>query len=145
MKVIDNFDGEFAFLSNFFPSVIKYEGITYPTVEHAFQAAKSFDPTDRLLIACAETPGKAKKMGRNVNLRADWDEVKYNVMFELVLQKFKYNPVLALKLLDTGDATLIEGNWWGDKIWGVCNGEGTNWLGQILMDVRKIIREETKA
>ena len=139
--MINSFQGEHEFLSNFAASEIEFEGIVFPTVEHAFQAAKTFNHTGRVLIAAASTPGKAKRLGRSVSLRADWDEVKYSIMFQLVLQKFQL-PALEEKLLATGDAILVEGNTWGDKVWGVCDGEGTNWLGQILMDVRKRIKKE---
>lgn len=140
--VIDNFDGEFAFLSNFYDAPTEWEGILYPTTEHAFQAAKVLNPTVRMKIAAAPTPGKAKRMGREVALRHDWEEVKQEIMYEIVHAKFHQHPDLAQKLLDTGDATLIEGNWWNDTTWGVCNGVGKNWLGQILMAVRGVLQLE---
>ena len=76
METINKFSGEYDFLSNFYQSNVLYEGITYTTNEHAFQAAKSFDLTDRVNIAAKETPGKAKYAGRRVKLRPDWEEVK---------------------------------------------------------------------
>ena len=57
-------------------------------------------------------------------------------MFDLVLEKFKQNPELKQKLLETGNQELIEGNTWNDTFWGVCNGQGQNWLGKILMLAR---------
>jgi ribA/ribD-fused uncharacterized protein len=83
-----------------------------------------------------DTPGKAKRAGRNLQLRHDWEKVKYDVMLDIVFAKFYQHPELAAKLLATGDAELIEGNWWNDTTWGVCNGVGSNWLGRILMMVR---------
>ena len=77
---IDEFDGKFAFLSNFFPSPIKSEGIVYPTVEHFFQAQKANTLSEKMAIAAAETPGRAKRLGRLVSLRPDWEEVKVDVM-----------------------------------------------------------------
>lgn len=144
MNRIDNFDGEFAFLSNFYESGCIFEGINYPTVEHAFQAAKTLDKTQRMSIADAETPGKAKRMGRNVQLRPDWESVKTNVMRECLRSKFSV-PVLKIKLLSTGDAELIEGNYWHDTCWGVCNcekcgGKGENRLGKLLMEIREEYR-----
>lgn len=138
-KVIDSFENEFAFLSNFYPSKICYEGIDYPTVEHAFQAAKTFDFEQRVGIAAAPTPGKAKRMGRSVSLRPDWEEVKDSIMEELVRRKFK-DKYLALLLWSTGDKELIEGNSWNDTYWGVCNGVGRNQLGKTLMKIREEIK-----
>jgi hypothetical protein len=133
--IIDRFSGDFGFLSNFYPSTIYVDGERYPTVEHAFQAMKTMDPTSRRLIRLAKTPGIAKKMGRCVGLRPDWESVKYPMMLDFVRKKFD-NPFLRPMLLATADATLIEGNTWNDRVWGVCDGVGQNNLGKILMQVR---------
>lgn len=140
--IIDKFDGEYAFLSNFYEAPVVWEGITYPSNEHAFQAAKSLNPARRLEVAAAATPGKAKRMGRTLQLRSDWEKVKYNIMLEIVLAKFHQHKDLAEALLDTDEAELIEGNWWNDTTWGVCNGVGQNWLGKILMTVRTQLKFE---
>lgn len=132
---IERFDGEFAFLSNFSPSPLFYDGVVYPTVEHAFQAAKTHDPAVRREISKLLTPSLAKKMGRGVRLRPDWEEVKEKVMLECLLFKFGA-PRLALALIKTAPHTLVEGNSWGDTYWGVCQGEGKNRLGALLMVVR---------
>lgn len=95
-------------------------------------------------IAAAETPGRAKRMGRMVQLRGDWEQVKFNIMLDIVLAKFHQHKDLSEALLDTGDATLIEGNTWHDTTWGVCNGVGTNWLGKILMMVRAQLKLEAQ-
>ena len=142
---IDSFSGDFAFLSNFFESPIEIEGHAYPTVEHAFQAFKTHNLVERKNIREAETPGKAKRMGRNVGLRPDWESVKIELMLAFITKKFK-DPVLKQKLLETGNAELIEGNTWHDTFWGVDSntGKGKNWLGRLLMEVREEIRQETK-
>ena len=140
MNVIDSFSGEFEFLSNFYPADITYEGIFYFTNEHAFQAAKTFNLIEKMAISAMETPGKAKRAGREVTLRPDWEDVKYNIMKEICYIKFGSNLSLRYNLLQTGDAELIEGNTWNDTCWGVCNGVGTNWLGQILMEIRSKLR-----
>ena len=134
--VIDSFDGEFAFLSNFYEVPVEWEGITYPSTEHAFQAAKVINPAIRMKIAAEPTPGRAKRAGRSVQLRHDWEQVKFDIMLDIVMAKFRQHPDLAEALLDTGDAELIEGNTWNDTTWGVYNGKGLNWLGKILMMVR---------
>ena len=86
--MIVEFDGDYAFLSNFYPSTIYHEGITYPTNEHFFQAMKTLDIDERKAIAAAETPGLAKRMGRNVKLRPDWEAVKVDVMRLGLILKF---------------------------------------------------------
>ena len=132
--MISEFDKEWAFLSNFYWSEIEFEGITYPTNEHFFQAMKSLDINERRAIANCRTPGQAKRMGRQVALRPDWEEVKIDVMREGLYRKF-------------ADEELVEGTWWHDRYWGVCKcakcgGKGENHLGQLLMEVRSAIKEE---
>jgi len=141
-STIGYFTGEYGYLSNFFESVILFEGIVYPTVEHAFQAQKTFHQAERKKIAAANSPGKAKRMGRSLKLRKDWESIKINIMTELVRLKFQAHADLREKLLVTGDAKLVEGNTWNDRFWGVCGGTGKNWLGRILMQIRTELREE---
>ena len=140
--MIVEFDGEYAFLSNFYDSPIFYEGITYPTNEHFFQAMKTLDIETRKAIAAAPTPGAAKRMGRHVSLRSDWEKVKVDVMRTGLMLKFT-DAALAEKLLATGDEELVEGNWWHDNTWGNCHCTecsrkgGRNLLGMLLMELRK--------
>lgn len=145
MKTINRFDGDYRFLSNFWLVNIPLENVWYISTEHAYQAAKTLDENYKLRIKLAKTCGEAKKLGKNAPLRPDWEEVKISYMQYLVWYKFAMYPELGQKLLDTGDAELIEGNHWGDKFWGVCNGVGENWLGKILMDVRAQIRRNGMA
>lgn len=145
-NIIDNFDGDYAFLSNFAHSFIISEGIGYPTVEHAFQAYKTKDREERLAIAKEPSPGKAKRAGRRVTLRDDWETIKDEVMEFYVRQKFFTNENLKKRLLETGEAILIEGNTWHDNYWGSCSCDrcatitGQNNLGKILMKVRREIQ-----
>lgn len=80
----------------------------------------------------------AKRQGRQVALREDWEEVKVGLMEEVVRAKFFQNPDLGKRLLATGDTPLVEGNTWGDTCWGVDTrtGQGENHLGLILMKIR---------
>lgn len=137
---IDRFAGEYRFLSNFYPATVVYEGLTYPDSEHAYQSAKTLDMNQRRRIAALPTPAEAKHAGEALQYRPDWPQVKYQVMLDCVRDKFNRNPNLRDKLLATGDAYLEEGNTWGDQIWGVYQGKGTNWLGKILMQVRAELR-----
>jgi len=137
--MIDRFDGENRFLSNFFvlPRPITHDGIIYPTTEHAFQAAKTLDFRKRFEISKLATPGMAKRAGRLCELRPEWEVSKNRVMYELVLLKFVLNQDLRWKLIDTYPNKLVEGNTWGDTYWGVCKGVGENKLGSILEIVRQ--------
>jgi len=153
-KVIDSFHGDYRFLSNFWESDITYDNGIYPTVEHAFQAAKTLDVDENEAIRQARTPGEAKRMGQKCTLRPDWDDVKIQTMRACLMRKFS-DPILYIKLLETDPHALIEGNAWGDKFWGVCPDDsnfgittGKNHLGVILMEIRNKsyaeIREELK-
>lgn len=136
-RIIAKFDGEYSFLSNFYPCIIDIDGIRYGTVEHAFQASKTDNQQDKRRIAFASTPGRAKRLGQSVTLRPDWEDIKVEVMRGLLIIKFVDNPVLGSRLIATGNAELVEGNTWGDQFWGVCGGEGKNWLGRLLMEIRE--------
>ncbi len=142
------FRDEYSFLSNFHICAVRRGDYTYMSVEHAFQAAKAVHPMDALEIARAISPARAKQMGRVVKRRADWEGIKHELMYGLLVDKFS-DEALGKLLLETGDAELIEGNWRCDTEWGVC-GEGVacrkgihreptgeNLLGAMLMSVRK--------
>lgn len=135
-KVIDSFEKEYDFLSNFYVAPVDIYELKGVSTESVFQAMKSLNIQERNEIASC-LPSRAKRLGRKVNLRQDWDDIKDDVMYDVVLAKFKQNPILKQKLLDTADAILVEGNTWGDKYWGVCDGIGLNKLGQTLMRVRE--------
>ena len=132
--MIDSFSGPYRWLSNFWTALVVLDGVTYPTVEHAYQAAKTLDLAARAGFT-AGSAGEAKRLGRTVTIRPDWDAVKLSVMEDLVRQKFSDSSLRAL-LLATAPHELVEGNWWGDRFWGVCKGSGENHLGKILMRVR---------
>lgn len=139
--MIKRFIDEYEFLSNFYPSPIyDDDGREYPTVEHYFQAMKTFNSQKRELIRLAESPGKAKRIGRLVQLREDWEDRKLDIMEKALIQKFQI-PELREKLLATGDEELVEGNFWNDTFWGVCKEKGENHLGKLLMDIREKIRD----
>lgn len=136
LKLIDAFEAEHFFLSNFYPSPISYEGKEFSTVEHIYQAHKATNELDFERIRRTSTPAQAKRLGRKIKIRDDWELVKLPLMSVFVTLKFDQNPDLLLLLRSTGSAELIEGNWWGDTYWGICNGKGENFLGKILMNVR---------
>lgn len=121
---------------------------SWPTVEHAFQAAKAITDRDFLKVYKADKPRDARRIGRSITLRKDWEQIKIGIMTELVWCKFEQNPELLNKLLNTGSAKLIEGNWWHDNFFGDCfcesciNIDGKNMLGYILTTIRKVLRAE---
>lgn len=128
---ITRFQGQFRFLSNFVGGV-----------EQKYQAAKCLSKEDANRILTL-TPGQAKRAGRKVKLRPDWDNVKVHIMTNLIRKKFYKEPFRS-QLIATGSQEIIEGNDWGDHFWGVCMGFGENQLGKILMRIRNEIKEEEK-
>ena len=128
------FKDDFAFLSNMFPCKITYKGLTFSCSESLYQASKC---KDKSLIPnfCDWNGGKAKKRGRKVELREDWEQIKIKVMRKIVILKFTQNPEL-LKRLKQIEGPISEENTWGDTFWGICEGKGENNLGKILMEVR---------
>lgn len=137
---INKFQGDYFFLSNFYECPVTYNNLTYTNNEAAFQAQKCVSDSERKQFINLN-PTEAKKLGRKVTLRKDWENVKVKIMGEIVREKFVQNPELAQKLLSTGSAYLEEGNTWGDKVWGTVNGSGANQLGFILMRVRDELAE----
>jgi ribA/ribD-fused uncharacterized protein len=143
--MITQFKDSYGFLSNFFYCDVNYMGIDYPSTEHAFQAAKTWDVEKRIWIASAPTPGIAKRRGRQIELREGWESERIRVMYDICRIKFS-QPFLTQALLDTEDVPLVEGNFWHDQFWGNCfcdthqNIEGRNYLGKILMHIRSVNR-----
>jgi len=137
---IKSFQGEHRWLSNFWTCRIVTSWGVFPSVEHAYVAAKTTDENIRREIAALPTPGGVKRFGRTMFIRRDWSVIKLSVMEEAVRAKFMQHPELAAKLRATGNAELIEGNTWGDRFWGVFKGQGENHLGKILMKVREEMR-----
>lgn len=140
-RVISEFRNSYAFLSNFFESPLIFDGIVYMNAEAAFQAQKCLTDEEKQEFSYL-TPVKAKRKGKQVSLRADWDEVKLELMEEIIRAKFTDNGALRSMLLATGDAKLEEGNTWNDTFWGIDikTGAGENHLGKILMKIREELR-----
>lgn len=136
---IDTFRGDNFYLSNFYRAKVEYNGIIYPHNEAAFQAQKNKDKQVQKIFRKL-SPTEAKILGKNIHLRSDWNEVKDQIMYEICYEKFKQNLGLKRKLINTGNAILIEGNTWHDTYWGICNNEGQNKLGKILMKVRSELK-----
>ena len=135
MCLIERFKGEFEFLSNFFEHKIILDGEEYATLEHAYQASKCLTLDCRKMFRNPRLrAGTAKKLGRRVLIRSDWEEVKDQVMLDLLRKKFS-DPDLKKLLQNTTPCALVEVNNWDDHYWGV-DGWGKNMLGKLLMQVR---------
>jgi predicted NAD-dependent protein-ADP-ribosyltransferase YbiA (DUF1768 family) len=133
-KKILSFDGEERWLSNFWPCTVELYGEAYPSIEHAYQAAKALHPEDRKIFQSPDmTAGQAKRSGRRLAMRLDWEVVKVPTMWNLIQQKYCSSSTLGHKLADLWDWHIEEGNTWGDTFWGVCRGRGDNRLGKLLM------------
>ena len=141
-SITDFHEEPYQFLSNFYEASVFYDGLTFGSSEAAFQAQKCLTPEEKVQFT-EYGPGKSKGVGRRVQLRPDWETVKYGIMEEIVRAKFLQHPELARQLLDTGEKVLVEGNHWGDTCWGVDTrtGQGENRLGKILMKVRDELKE----
>jgi len=137
---VKSFTGKYRWLSNFYPCEVQGPGgFRYPTVEHAYQAWKTNDQKEWVVLASKALtpyPGDAKRHGRKLTLRPDWESIKLTVMENLLRQKFMSGTDLCERLCETGEEDIIEGNTWGDIFWGVCNGVGQNMMGHLLMKIR---------
>jgi N-glycosidase YbiA len=141
-NAIDSFRGQYDFLSNFYQCPVRYEGILYRSSEHAYQAAKTLNMHAREVFTLRDMDAAmAKHLCQALSIRPNWDKIKLVVMNDILIAKFS-DFQLKQWLLETGDAELIEGNEWGDTFWGVCRGKGNNFLGKLLMDLRKKLAKE---
>jgi len=153
--MISSFRGEYAFLSNFYQAPIEIpwygDTLALPDVEHGFQAWKAARQDEAVWVVAAPTAAEAKKRGRQIAPRPNWNEIRREVMLSLLLHKFRQNPELCQRLGGTGDEKLVEGNTWGDMYWGCVQvpasnavgaplvWSGENYLGKCLMAVRMVL------
>lgn len=161
--MIYHFRGEYGWLSNMYNTEVLYQDLKFPASENAFMWEKCRNckveikdtDKDKGLFEVGELipwtqycllmpPNIVKIKSREVELRPDWNEIKLQIMYDVLVIKFS-NPVLRQKLLDTGTENIVEGNYWNDKFWGVdmkaTPNEGENWLGRIIMDIRNKIQK----
>ena len=129
------FRGKYAFLSNFYNAPIKYKDKEYLTSEHLYQACKTDLEDERKWVRSAPTPEEAKRRGKQVTLRSDWNQIKISAMRGILKLKFTQHPDL-MKQLKAIHEPLVEDNTWGDKFWGRVNGIGHNHLGKLLDEIR---------
>ncbi len=131
--------------SNFIPfeTPLVYQGVSYPTSEHFYQAMKApkNNISARKSVAEASTPGRAKRAGRKVDLRPDWENIKEDVMEYALRHKFQEGTKWRAQLMAT-KGEIVEWNNWHDRIWGKCTcarcgSQGQNLLGKLLMKLKK--------
>ena len=132
---INQFTGDYEFLSNFYNAPIFFNGLSFQNAEAAFEAQRTDDINARKRF-CRLSGNKAKALGRRVEERDNWNYEKEDIMRKIVHEKFKTHNELAQKLIATGDEELINVNTWRDSYWGISNGSGKNKLGRILMEIR---------
>ena len=137
MNDIKEFRGDNYYLSNFYVRPITYKGLRFTNTEAAFHSQKCVYRANEFVDL---DPSQAKRLGRHVHLREDWEEIKDQIMYEVCVAKFTQHEDLKQKLLSTGNCYLEEGNIWNDCYWGVCKGVGQNKLGYILMRIREELR-----
>ena len=139
--MIKEFKNQYFFLSNFYECPIYYNKLVFCNAEAAFQAQKVIDEKEQYKFINLNA-SQARKLGKTIVLRKDWEEVKDNIMYEIVKRKFTVNKELQQKLIDTKDEELVEGNWWHDTYWGIDSktGIGKDKLGKILMKVREEVK-----
>ena len=140
---VKGFFGEYRWLSNYEVCDIVYKGELYTSTEAAYHSAKNDDEYIKSNIRNMG-PKESKTYSKTIPLRKDWDSVKKQVMYDVLLDKFTRHQYLREKLLSTGSKYLEEANWWGDTYWGVCEGKGKNTLGDLLMKIRNEIKMEEK-
>jgi hypothetical protein len=118
--------------SNFYYSPFEVNGVWWPTVEHFFQAHKTNDMLMREVIRTSKDPAQAKAMGRRIQLRNDWHDVRDDLMYMALKAKFSQNKIILGMLLSTGDDMLYEKSP-TDTYWGY---KGQNRMGEMLMKLR---------
>lgn len=141
-NTVYGFFGPFRFLSNFHVVQIPYNGLVYPSTEAAYMSGKTHNLlTKKALANTKTTPSEARKIGRMLELREDWDDIRLQVMEEVNTIKYTQDTpeskLLREMLLVTKPFVLVEANWWNDTFWGECKGVGENNLGKILMKIRE--------
>ena len=141
--MINEFKGDYFFLSNFYHCHIWFDGYLYHSSEQLYQAHKAVDTSGLMSVQACTSPGDAKRQGKQIKVRPDWDAVKKTYMYSTLLCKFTQNPLLADGLIETYPHSIVEGNDWHDNYWGSCTcdqcTESINVLGTLLMEVRNVL------
>ena len=138
--------GLYGCFSNFAYAPMEYNGLHFDSSEAAWQAQKCTNSED-IKQFCNLSASAAKRLGRSVTLRKDWEDVKYDIMVEVLKAKFTQNQNMLRVLLSTQDKLLVEDTTgWHDNIWGSCScprcaaTTGKNLLGKALMQVRSDLK-----
>ena len=128
--------------SNLFPRPVEFEGRTYATSEHAYQAGKAAKPAVRDWILSAPTPSLAAMAAHGLyvwDVVPNWADIKFDRMRAVLRAKFEQHADLKALLISTGEARLVEAgtvNNAVNRLWGEVEGKGQNMLGVMLMELR---------
>lgn len=134
--------------SNLYRRAIDFEGETFATSEHAYQAGKARKPEVRDWVLSAPSPALVAMAAHGLyywDIAPGWSRTKFDRMRGVLRAKFTQHEDLKEMLLATGDARLVESATVDNEVnrlWGEVNGEGRNMLGQLLMELRASLREE---
>jgi ribA/ribD-fused uncharacterized protein len=137
----------FGAFSNLYQRPIEFEGLVYPTSEHAYQAGKASKPAVRDWILSAPTPALAAMAAHGLyvwDVVPDWAQIKFDRMRRVLRAKFDQHPDLQDLLLATGEARLVEAGTVSNavnRLWGEVDGKGENMLGVMLMELRTAYRQ----
>jgi ribA/ribD-fused uncharacterized protein len=136
--MIKEFQGEYRWLSNFVKCEINFDNFKFQSVEHAYQSTKSDDIEWKSFCSNSKTTsGEVKKASHKITIVKNWKEIRYEIMKQLLNQKFSQEPFKTL-LKNTGTEYIQEGNYWNDVYWGFClkKNIGENNLGKLIMSIR---------
>jgi len=142
--MITSFRGEYNWLSNMYAVDIIHNGLVYKSVENAYMAQKNTDDISWFKFCLENPPNICKKESKNTQVRKDWEDIKLEVMYKLLVKKFTQEP-FRTKLLATGNENIQEGNFWNDTFWGVDLKQnpniGENNLGRLIMYIRILLKQ----
>lgn len=140
--------GPYAFLSNMAKSPISFNNEPFTCAESAWQAQKCADPKERECFFIITGPA-AKRLGEVVNTRPDWNDIRYDVLIEVLIAKFEQNETFREALLNTDEEEILfDTTGWHDNTWGRCSCvkcsvvPAQNLLGKALVEARRALREK---
>jgi len=138
----------FGAFSNLYRRPVDFEGETFATSEHAYQAGKARKPQVREWILSAPSPALVAMAAHGLyywDIAPGWSRTKFDRMRGVLLAKFTQHEDLRDLLLSTGDARLVESATVDNEVnrlWGEVNGQGRNMLGTLLMETRDLLRRQ---
>jgi len=136
--------------SNLFRREIEFEGVIYPTAEHAYQAGKARRPEVKDWLMAAPSPALLAMAAHGLyhwDIAPGWSKTKFDRMRAILWEKFTQHQDLNELLLSTGEKRLVEMPRTDNptnRLWGEVNGRGKNMLGNLLMEVREELQTQKR-